>query len=187
MPLSVIDSNSNVIVSTIVSTAHSLDLHVIDSRLGHVSISKMRHKSTYNEFSLDDFICNTCQVSKCYRLPFEDNNHAFVHCFDLLHVDLWDPYAGASYVLTIVDDSSKAHGLICLITKLLFIPILPILYNMFTLNLVSFQKSIEQIIALNLSKINVLLSSLNLVLFTKEPYLIPHSNMGLLRENILFF
>lgn len=54
--------NSNVVDSVPVSTI--VDIHTLHSRLGHASVSKMKHLNACNSSFLDSFLCNTCQLSK---------------------------------------------------------------------------------------------------------------------------
>ena len=56
--------------------------------------------------------CETCHFAKQKRLPFPDSITVSSQCFDLLHMDIWGPYAhpsllGHKYFLTIVDDKSR--------------------------------------------------------------------------------
>jgi hypothetical protein len=51
-------------------------------------------------------------LPKHKKLPFNINNNKALHCYDLLHIDIWGPIStssihGHSYFLTIVDDCSK--------------------------------------------------------------------------------
>ena len=52
--------------------------------------------------------CVVCLIVKHKRLPFPNFNHLFDHSFDLIHCDVWGPFAkathdGFKYFLTIVD------------------------------------------------------------------------------------
>ena len=84
------------------------------TRLGHPSFSKLQllkgvvnidafNKTTY---------CDVCHFSKQKRLPFPISDRVSSTPFDLIHCDLWGPFAtytveGYKYFLTIVDDFSR--------------------------------------------------------------------------------
>lgn len=83
-------------------------------RLGHPSITVLQHVSnvfpyvTFNK----NLICDSCHYAKQTKLRFAHNNHIAMHCFDLLHMDIWGPIGipsmqGHHYFLTIVDDHSR--------------------------------------------------------------------------------
>ena len=66
--------------------------------------------------------CDTCHFAKQKRLPFPDSITISSQCFDLLHMDIWGPYAhpsllGHKYFLTIVDDKSRYTWIIFLKLK----------------------------------------------------------------------
>lgn len=83
-------------------------------RLGHISFDSMRHiniVSTCN--SKHQSICQVCHQAKQHRSPFPISNSCTSHIFEMLHVDIWGPYAtstynGYKYFITIVDDFSRA-------------------------------------------------------------------------------
>lgn len=88
-------------------------LSVLHSRLGHISLSKMKDLSICNCKGVSYLFCDTCGVAKHHRLPFTISSSIASSIFDLIHVDLWGPYrihtiTGASYFFTIVDDHSRA-------------------------------------------------------------------------------
>lgn len=81
-------------------------------RLGHPSVGVMNHLDfiSCNDSSK---ICDVCHRAKQTRLPFPQSNSTTQHCFDLVHVDIWGPYkipslSGAKFLLTLVDDHSRA-------------------------------------------------------------------------------
>ena len=56
--------------------------------------------------------CDICHFSKQKRLPFTASTHVSTNPFDLLHCDLWGPFAtstvdGFRFFLTIVDDFTR--------------------------------------------------------------------------------
>lgn len=84
------------------------------NKLGHVSIDVLNHiiphLTSKNQPSLP---CDVCAQSKQQRMAFPISHSTTKSPFDLIHVDLWGPYkhksiTGAHYVLTIVDDFSRA-------------------------------------------------------------------------------
>lgn len=88
------------------------DLVLLHNRLGHLSVSKMEclYKGKHVDAS---FICDTCSLAKCHRLPFAFNENLSSDCFDILHLDLWSPYKlpasnRAKYFMAVVDDKSRA-------------------------------------------------------------------------------
>lgn len=100
----------------------------------------MQHMDECTSFSLDKFLCNTCQISKNHRLPFDDSTTSSVSSFDLLHLDLWGPYKtivifGDSFVLTIVDDFSRCTWTYLLSSKVQVFPtivnFIAYIYNQF--------------------------------------------------------
>jgi hypothetical protein len=83
-------------------------------RLGHLGSNKMMLlHSRYSYISVDHKgVCDICHYAKHKKLPFPISNNKAVHCYDLLHVDIWGPVStssihGHSYFLTIVDDCSR--------------------------------------------------------------------------------
>jgi len=58
-------------------------------------------------------ICQVYHQARQHRSPFPSSGSCTSHIFELIHVDLWGPYAdstydGYKYFLTIVDDYSRA-------------------------------------------------------------------------------
>lgn len=88
-------------------------LNLTHARLGHASVSKMKHLDFCKCKDLKEYFCDICCVAKHHKLPFTASKSIAEKVFDLLHVDLWGPYrtkalTGATYFLTIVDDFSRA-------------------------------------------------------------------------------
>ena len=82
-------------------------------RLGHASDDKLQHcVSDMSSFdSNKDGI--VCPIAKHKHLPFPNSNHLFDHAFDMIHCDVWGPFAkathdGFKYFLTIVDDATRS-------------------------------------------------------------------------------
>lgn len=79
------------------------------NRLGHASVSKLKHINCIKPFlPTDNQLCLTCPVAKFTKLPFT-SSHSSAKPFELIHLDIWGPYKVATrkkyrYFLTIVDD-----------------------------------------------------------------------------------
>ncbi|WOH15415.1 hypothetical protein DCAR_0934954 [Daucus carota subsp. sativus] len=70
----------------------AVKLYIVHARLGHSSVSKMRHIKFCNSDGLRNFFCDACCVEKHHKLPFKPSNAIAKNIFDLVHVDLWGPY-----------------------------------------------------------------------------------------------
>lgn len=85
---------------------------VLHARLGHTSLSKMRHIPDCKSHISNNFFCEICALAKSHRLPFNKSSITTQSPFQLVHMDLWGPYrtanvTGAHYFLTLVDDFSR--------------------------------------------------------------------------------
>lgn len=103
------------------SSVNSFDL--LHARLGHISLSKMKHLGICDCNHLNNYFCETCVYAKHHKLPFPRSLTRAAKCFDLIHIDLWGPYkhksiSGASYFLTILDDHSRCTWTYLLHNKL---------------------------------------------------------------------
>ncbi|XP_010690723.2 uncharacterized protein LOC104904224 [Beta vulgaris subsp. vulgaris] len=93
------------------------------ARLGHMSVSKMKHVIDLLDISSSDNMnCEACIMAKHYKIPFSLSSSHATHIFDLVHIDLWGPYrtpcyTGATYFLTILDDCSRTTWTHLLKTK----------------------------------------------------------------------
>ena len=85
-------------------------------RLGHASDAKLH---ALNGCILDvstvhsNKNCTLCPIAKQKRLSFPFFNHLSKTAFDLIHCDVWGPFAkfthdGFRYFLTIVDDTTRS-------------------------------------------------------------------------------
>lgn len=92
--------------------------------LDHVSNSVL--EEMFNQFSylhvIKSVICDVCPYAKQKRLPYTVSTNRVSHSFELLHMDIWDPFAvtsihGHKYFLTKVDDHSRFAWLIMLKEK----------------------------------------------------------------------
>ena len=85
------------------------------NRLGHPSASKLQLLKQYvNDVRINKTApcCDICHFSKQKKLPFSVSTHVSSNPFDLLHCDLWGPFAtsavdGFRFFLTIVDDFTR--------------------------------------------------------------------------------
>ena len=67
-------------------------------------------------------ICESCQLAKIHRFPFERSTSRTIKPFDLIHADIWGATPivfvnGARYFLLLVDDFSRFSWLYLLETK----------------------------------------------------------------------
>jgi len=90
----------------------NLSLETLHARLGHTSLSKMRHILACKNVLTNKFFCETCILAKAHRLPFGRSSISTKIPFELVHMDLWGSYRvaninGARYFLTIVDDFTR--------------------------------------------------------------------------------
>lgn len=91
----------------------SPDIALFHARLGHCSMSKLKHIDACKAPNIDVLPCDTCLMSKCHRLSFQRSESIALNPFDLVHMDLWGPYKtpdinGAHYFLTVLDDCTRA-------------------------------------------------------------------------------
>lgn len=95
-------------------------------RLGHLYASI--HKCLSFQFpyvsykSKAGFPCDICHFSKKKVLPYSNSNSKGTHIFELLHYDIWGPYATPSiydhiYFLTLVDDFNRFTWIILMKLK----------------------------------------------------------------------
>lgn len=94
----------------LISHLNTVFAKVWHQRLGHASTPVSSHL----DIQLQDTHkpCDPCHFAKQYRLPFPKIPISTSSLFQLLHVDLWEPYKtpslnGAHYFVTIVDDYSR--------------------------------------------------------------------------------
>ena len=105
-------SSAFALVAAITSVSSSNLWH---SRLGHPSHSKLQLlKQLVHDVNINKIAscCDICHFSKQKKLPFIASTHVSTNPFDLLHCDLWGPFAtrtvdGFKFFLTIVDDSTR--------------------------------------------------------------------------------
>ena len=105
-----------------INIAHKLDLNIFHARLGHSSLSRMKHVDSSICSHMDDFFCEICIFAKHHKSPFPKSKSRAQFPFALIHIDLWGPYRvktlhGASYFLTILDDFSRTTWIFLLNNK----------------------------------------------------------------------
>lgn len=105
-------------------TSHMSTWH---KRLAYASFTALQHIN----FSCDPSLtvdktnlcaCEICHKSKQTRLPFPISTSVTQAKFELIHMDIWGPYTepsllGTSFMLTIVDDFSRATWIYLLQSK----------------------------------------------------------------------
>lgn len=111
VPSVVSNINRNTLVNSSVSLPNSVLWHY---RLGHVSFHKLPllHGLSLQHQDCVSVPCDVCHFSKQKRLSFPQSTSVVHSIFDLIHCDIWGPFANASYdgykyFLTIVDDFSR--------------------------------------------------------------------------------
>ncbi|XP_074303586.1 uncharacterized protein LOC141638035 [Silene latifolia] len=107
-----LNANKSCNVSVAKDVVHTSNLKLFHARIGHSSVEKLRHVPE-SFHGMKDFFWETCILAKHHNLPFPGSTSHALHCFDLIHMNLWGPYKvksvnGASYFLTIVDDCSRS-------------------------------------------------------------------------------
>lgn len=97
-----------------------VDGHLWHQRLGHPSYTKLQHIPGIPKVSSPH--CTVCPLAKQRSLPFISNNTLSAQPFDLIHTDIWGPFAiesveGYKFFLTIVDDCTRVTWLYMLRNK----------------------------------------------------------------------
>lgn len=120
-------SSSNTSVSSMVPHHNSFLLETFDLwhfRLGHVPSSKIQQLSSIDSSikTTSNDHCSVCPLAKHKRLPFPSSTTTTTRIFDIIHVDVWGPFAtptlkGQKYFLTIVDDFSRNTWVILMKSK----------------------------------------------------------------------
>lgn len=118
-----VSSNSSSLSS--INSASKQQLNALwHMRLGHVSTPVLcKISAISSDISAEcNKLCPICPLSKQTKLPFSLSSSHATNLFDLIHVDLWGPYAyettsGCKFFLTIVNDHSRALWTFLLPTK----------------------------------------------------------------------
>lgn len=86
-------STSNKLVSTH-NTISLPSIHVLHECLGHCSVSKLKHVPITKDFmhSVDSLFFDSCVLAKQTKLPLIRSDSLACKPFDLLYLDIWDPY-----------------------------------------------------------------------------------------------
>lgn len=102
------------------SNSNFSNLHVWHKRLAYTSFTTLQHVK-FPDISLllnskekgEVQLCDICHKAKQTILPFPTHIRNTTAAFELIHMDIWGPYSqpsltGTSYMLTLVDDFSRA-------------------------------------------------------------------------------
>ncbi|KAL2904156.1 Retrovirus-related Pol polyprotein from transposon RE1 [Bienertia sinuspersici] len=65
------------------------EIKKMHARLGHCSLSKLKHISVCNYKGIKELFCDTCCLAKHHRMPFNVSLNMAKNVFDLVHMDLW--------------------------------------------------------------------------------------------------
>ncbi|KAL0423503.1 UNVERIFIED_CONTAM: Retrovirus-related Pol polyprotein from transposon RE2 [Sesamum radiatum] len=89
------------------------DVDLWHKRLGHTPVLVLRHANVISDNACELGVCSVCPLAKQQRLPFLSSETYSENVFNLIHVDIWGPYnqfsvSGCTYMLTVVDDCSRA-------------------------------------------------------------------------------
>ena len=102
------------LVNKINLCSYSSTIELWHKRFGYTSSNALNHLKFLSHLNCQiPKICDICHRAKQHRLPFQPSTQITTKPFELLHIDIWGPYQeasldGARYVLTIVDDFSRA-------------------------------------------------------------------------------
>ena len=107
------------------STSDAGSLRLWHNRLGHPSVDVVSKILSLCKIPLkhdNNKVCESCQLAKSHRLPFEISTSKAIKPFGLIHVDLWGAAPivsvnGARYFLLLIDDFSRFSWLYLLETK----------------------------------------------------------------------
>lgn len=91
-------------------------------RLWHAPMKVLQKNNSLPHVPIQDHHCTVCLIAKQSRLPFPHSTSCSAHPFELVHVDVWEPYRvptydGKRYFMTLVDDFSKYTWLFLMNTK----------------------------------------------------------------------
>ena len=101
------------------SASNSNKSQLWHNRLGHphsrTLLSLFKSGLLYdNKISLKDVFlnCSSCKMSKSKTLPFPISTSSSLHCFDLVHSDVWGiapapSHSHVKYFVTFIDDYSR--------------------------------------------------------------------------------
>ena len=102
------------IFNSVFSFKHCNKFNLQHSHLGNPSSSHFYFLvKTFPSIILNkNFVCDVCPRAKKLRLSFPQSSSCSSHCFELLNVEIWDPFStpsknGSRFFLTIVDDYSR--------------------------------------------------------------------------------
>ncbi|XP_074265527.1 uncharacterized protein LOC141587965 [Silene latifolia] len=98
------------------------NVSLLHSRLGHISMDKLKFAQKVRNANVSNFYCETCILAKHHLLQFLISNSRASYIFELIHMDVWGPYktpafSGAKFFLTILEDFSRSTWTIVFQTK----------------------------------------------------------------------
>ncbi|KAL2243648.1 UNVERIFIED_CONTAM: Retrovirus-related Pol polyprotein from transposon RE1 [Sesamum indicum] len=116
-------------------------------RLGHAGMDVMKRLHLCNNEQINQLICEICPLAKQHRLPFPHSDSKTKSPFELIHVDVWGPHreysiSHCTFMLTIVDDFTRATWYYMMMHKTQTQQKLEVFYNMV---LTQLNKKIKQI------------------------------------------
>jgi len=83
-------SNSSLSATHKIASSVSI-FDTLHARLGHTSLSKIKHIAECKSHISDPFFCEICVLATPYKLPFNKSSISTHSPFELLHMDLWGP------------------------------------------------------------------------------------------------
>ena len=93
---------------------HKTQLMIQHQRLGHPSVSYMKHLFSKMIFNLDisEFSCPTCILAKSHRVSYPANSNKSSIPFALIHSDVWEPTpcsdnSGFRWFVIFIDDCTR--------------------------------------------------------------------------------
>lgn len=76
---------------------NELSFPIMHARLGHVSISKLKHIYSLSGFDVSKDSCDTCIMAK-HHASFFPRSDSLASClFELIYMDVWGPYKAPKY------------------------------------------------------------------------------------------
>ena len=133
--ITVLESVFNSFIHSVSSASNVNKPYLWHLRLGHVFDDKLPYCISDVPFFHSNKDCVVCLIAKLKRLPFPNSSHLFEHAFDLIHCDIWGPFAKAThdgfrYFLTVVDDATRSTWVYLMKSKTETRPLLISFYNM---------------------------------------------------------
>jgi len=123
-------SQPSITATTSAFSCQMSSLELWHCRLGYMSFDNMKHIDMISSCkSKPSSVCQVCHHAKQHRDPFPASTSCTSYIFEIIHVDIWGPYAhpthyGYKYFSAIADDHSRATWTHLLATKSNTLPIL---------------------------------------------------------------